>query len=71
MPRIEYLVSLSLAIAYVGYVLVIMVRGLQMQAPLGDLGEFLLVFLSVIAFVVGLLRDEAKRKPIPNEETTS
>ena len=62
MPRIEYLISIVLAVAYGGYVLGVLVLGAQVHAPLGDLGEFLLVFGSVIAFVIGLLRDEARRR---------
>ena len=71
MPRIEYLVSILLAVAYAGYVLGVMALGMQVASPLGDLGECLLVFVSVIAFVTGLLRDEALRKSSPQAEPSS
>ena len=69
LPRTEYLIAIVLGVSYVGYVLGVMLLGAQLSAPLGDLGECLLVFCSVIAFVVGLLRDEARRKPNPTQET--
>ncbi len=69
LPRTEYLISLVLGATYVAYVLGVMLLGAQATAPLGDLGECLLVFGSVVAFVVGLLRDEARREPTQSKET--
>ncbi|MGE0313536.1 MAG: hypothetical protein AB7P21_18145 [Lautropia sp.] len=69
LPRTEYLIATVLGVAYVVYVLGVMLLGAQVGAPLGDLGECLLVFCSVVAFVVGLLRDEARRKPNHSKET--
>jgi len=63
--RIAYIASALLGLAYAGYVLAAKWAASTTGGPLGDVGEFLLVFACVTAFCVGLFADEAVRGARP------
>lgn len=59
--RWSYRVAAILGVVYVIYVLALKMAHRVTGGPLGELGEFLLVFCAVTAFAVGLFADEAVR----------
>jgi hypothetical protein len=58
-----YRVAALLALAYVLYVVGLKLSRSVTGGPLGEVGEFLLALACVTAFGVGLLADEAVRRP--------
>lgn len=64
--RGAYRLSAVLAAAYVIYVLVLKFSNQTTSGPLGQLGEFALVLVSVTLFSIGLFADEVARSRDPH-----
>ena len=67
--RNAYRLAAALSLVYLGYVVTLKLMHRPLGGPLGDVGEFLLVLASVIAFAVGLFADEASRTPVAPTST--
>jgi len=63
--RAAYSLSAVLGVGYAVYVIAMKWIASASGGPLGDVGEFLLVFACVTAFCTGLFADEAVRGARP------
>ncbi len=52
--------------AYIIYVVTLKLSGRMISGPLGEVGEFCLVLVSVICFSIGLFADEVARRDDPH-----